>query len=196
MHKALVQKWVVVPKAPHEKKVRKKKGPITELAAESKGITTFEKFWRFTLTKTHRFKDKVHAENMQAMRSTTTEQPVPQSFLEILRPRTEADMQVEEIRFAPIGVVSNRERATFNAAQALAFARFHGRVLVRWKLDLRGPEAQHLSLTMLDTLYTEEPGLWGYFVYGTRAASPPPHVCGCQLMPMCVLMLSTQVHSW
>ena len=67
--------------------------------------------------------------------------------------------------------MSNRERAAYNAAQALAFARFHGRVLVRWKLELRGPEAQNLSKAMRDTLYAEEPSLWGFFVYGEHPAA-------------------------
>ena len=167
LHKALVQKHVIVPT---EKTARKKKqnGPLT---AESKGIETFEKFEKFTLTKTHRFPDKVQAENMQALRSTTAEQPVGRPFLESLRTRTVEEMRVEEIRFAPIGVVSNRERAAYNAAQALAFARFHGRVLVRWKLELRGPEAQNLSQAMRDTLYAEEPSLWGFFVYGEHPAA-------------------------
>ena len=71
LHKALVQKWVVVPKGLGQKGSRKKKkSPLAELTAESKGIATFEKFKRFTLSTTHRFKDTVHADNMQAMRST------------------------------------------------------------------------------------------------------------------------------
>ena len=182
LHKALVQKWVVVPKGLGQKGSRKKKkSPLAELTAESKGITTFEKFKRFTLSTTHRFKDTVHADNMQAMRSTTAPHPVSRSFLESLKVRTEEEMKVAEIRFAPIGVVSNRERHAYNAAQALAFARYHGRVLVRWKLELRGPEAQNLSSTMLDTLYSQEPGLWGYFVQGTQATHTHTPVNGRQL---------------
>ena len=174
LHKALVTKWVTVPKAPHEKKNKKRKKAVGELTAESKGITTFEKFCRFILTTTHRFNCDVHRENMRAMRSTTAEHPVTLSFLKGLRPRTGNEMQNPLIRFALIGVTSNRERAAFNAAQALEFARFHGRVLVRWKLELRGPEAQNLSSTMLDTLYAEEDSLWGYFVYGVQAPCSPP----------------------
>ena len=145
LHKALVTKWVTVPKAPHEKKNKKRKKAVGELTAESKGITTFEKFCRFILTTTHRFKCDVHRENMRAMRSTTAEHPVTLSFLKGLRPRTGNEMQNPLIRFALIGVTSNRERAAFNAAQALEFARFHGRVLVRWKLELRGPPRREIE---------------------------------------------------
>ena len=194
-----MQKYVVLPKDPNDPKGSKKKnnkGPIGDLSPESKGIETFEAFRRTTLTKTHRFKDKKHAEDMQAMRCTTNGQPIAQSFLDGLRPRNAAEMADEEIRFAPIGVVSNRERAAFNAAQALEYARFHSRVLVRWKLELRG--AERLSSTMLDTLYAEEPSLWGYFVHGGQAAASRLCAWACLLCWACTanLCASWQVHAW
>jgi hypothetical protein len=61
----------------------------------------------------------VHGENLAAMRDGR----VTDAFLESLRPCSAEELRDPRFRFATIGVVSNVERASLNAAQALAFAR-------------------------------------------------------------------------
>ena len=146
------------------KKKQKEKASSThpELAAEAKGTDMFGLFRRFQLTRTHRFRDDpVHGENLAAMRDGR----VTDAFLKSLRPCSAEELRDPRFRFATIGVVSNVERASLNAAQALAFARHYGRVLVRWKMMLAGSEASRLGRAHTDELYQNEVGLWEYFVY-------------------------------
>ena len=146
------------------KKKQKEKASSThpELAAEAKGTEMFGLFRRFKLTKTHRFReDPVHGENLAAMRDGK----VTDEFLASLQPCSAEERRNPRFRFATIGVVSNVERASLNSAQALAFARHYGRVLVRWKTQLSGKEAMRLGKAHTDELYQHEVGLWEYFVY-------------------------------
>ena len=145
--------------------MRLRKSKAGELGAEQSGIATFAGFRRFDLTQTHRFRnDKQHGENVASMRNTASDQPVSEEFLESLQPLSEEERTDPKFRFATIGVVSNLERFELNAAQAYAFAKHYGHVLVRWKLDLRGAASQELRGDLLDELYDDEAGLWGFFV--------------------------------
>ena len=67
-------------------------------------------------------------------------------------------------RFAPIGVVGNRERDLLNAWQAEAFARQFGLPLIKWPITTNLPFDGDY-----ERLLQHEPGLWGYFVEGAPA---------------------------
>ena len=168
MHKALLERGFTMPKPNgelREKKLKKSKGVPNNLGAEELGIALFKACQRFSLRVTHRFKrDPMHGDNLADMRNTKSEQPIGDRFLECLRPV--APSERERFAFAPIGVVSNLERCTLNAAQAYSFASAKKRVLVRWRLPLVGKEALGLGNAYVDELYASEPGLWGYFVAG------------------------------
>ena len=49
------------------------------------------------------------------------------------------------LRFAKIGVLSQRERHTFNLSQARAFAKQHARPLFYWRYELTGVAAGWLT---------------------------------------------------
>ena len=169
MHEALLERYLNLPdattgepKKKRSKKHQKASGLASALTAEAKGIEMFERFRRYMLSKTHRFRnDPQHGENLGAMR----EGRVTDEFLASLKPCSPEELRDPKRRFATIGVVSNVERAWFNSAQALAFARHYGRVLVRWQTPLAGREAVRLNKAHLHELYQSEAGLWEYFVY-------------------------------
>mgnify|MGYP006144872363 CR=1 FL=1 len=155
--------------APSKKKQRKmtSSGLPFELSAEGNGIELFKRFRRFNLTRTHRFReDPRYGELLGAMRDTANSQAVCDELLDALQPLSDAELSDPDVRFSKVGVVSNLEADAINAAQAYAFARHHGMVLVRWRLKLVGQDAQRLNGALLDEFYEEEPGLWGYFVKG------------------------------
>ena len=81
--------------------------------------------------------------------------------------REAATRTEDAMRFAKIGVLSQRERHSFNLIQARAFARRHGRVLFKWRHELTGIAASWLTDAETERLYREELAmLWGYFVEG------------------------------
>ena len=47
----------------------------------------------------------------------------------------------DALQFAPIGVLSQRERHAINLSQAIAFAKARGRPLFKWRLNLCGDSA-------------------------------------------------------
>ena len=80
-------------------------------------------------------------------RDTTSAQPNSDEFINSLQPLTAEAIRREgdALRFAKIGVLSQRERHSFNLIQARAFARHHGRPLFKWKLELTGVAAGWLT---------------------------------------------------
>ena len=122
---------------------------------------------RCDLTTTHRFrKDKQHGINIARMRSTESTQPVSESFLDSLQQMSAQEMQDPLYRFATVGVVSNLERSFLNAARSADYAKWHKRVLIRWRLQLSGSDAATLNKDELDELFQDEVGLWFHFVAG------------------------------
>ena len=172
LHAALVISEVDMPNPKTGKPYKQKqelfaKSSIpTVLTAKVKGVALFKAFKRCKLTVTHRFRnDRQHGENLAKMRDYTCEQPVSEELLKSLQPVSEAER--DRFRSVKIGVVSNLERTSLNGAKALEYAKHHGLALVRWKIDLVGIAASYLqSNNMLHELYTNEPDMWGYFVYG------------------------------
>lgn len=75
------------------------------------------------------------------------------------------------LRFAKIGVLSQRERHAFNLLQARLFARHHRRPLFWWKQPLVGVAASYLTETETERAYLEErAGLCFHFVEGAPAS--------------------------
>jgi hypothetical protein len=148
-------------------KVKKSALP-TELTAEAKGVDVFEKFTRKNLTISHRFRDDPrYGELLNGLRDFNNIKPLDcDELLEALKPLSTEEAKDPKFMFATVGVVSNLERHTINAARAFAFAKHHGLVLIRWRLNLVGLDSQRLDAKLIDELYDEEVGLWGYFVKG------------------------------
>lgn len=121
LHKALLtQEGLDLPDATGKKRRKAKtKGAFhgtREVRAEHKGVDLFRTFNRLCLTVSHRFrKDPTHGRNLKSMRNTVCDQPVSDAFLESLQPVGRHEQ--ERFAFATIGVVSNVERTTLNAAQ-------------------------------------------------------------------------------
>ena len=107
---------------------------------------------------------------LQSMRDLTAEQPVPDSFIARLKPLSAADVKADKAwACAPIGVCSKLERDDLGLQQARAFARMHGRVLVRWPRTLVGKAAEWLDADQTMALAENEPGLMFNFVVGAPA---------------------------
>jgi energy-coupling factor transporter ATP-binding protein EcfA2 len=126
---------------------------------------------RTALTRNMRAADDPFFARLQAeMRDTRAAWPVPAALLNALRPVSAADLRDDESwRFAPIGVLSHTELDAINPEQVHAFARTFGLAVLRWKLPLNPTDALPIDPCLLDELYDNEPGLWGYFVQGAPA---------------------------
>ena len=75
----------------------------------------------------------------------------------------------EALRFAKIGVLSQRERHALNYSQARAFAKFHNRPFFWWRQELTGIASEWINEEETERLYAEEMkagGLCGVFVEG------------------------------
>lgn len=79
--------------------------------------------------------DPEHAQHLEHMRDLDTRFPVSKEFLAGLHILTAEDVAREgdNLRFAPIGVLSQLERHALNLSQARAFARHHKRPLLWWR---------------------------------------------------------------
>jgi hypothetical protein len=66
-------------------------------------------------------------------------------------------------------VIGNRERHMINQRQARAFGAYHHRVVIEWKLPIRGQAAGWLNDEEKQRLYEHETGMWGRFVFGAPA---------------------------
>ena len=118
--------------------------------------------------------DKRLAKNLECQRDTTCPQPVTEDFIDLLisqqltadaiqregeraaaaasarhpLPPAELEAVAERartaLRFAKIGVLSQRERHAFNLLQARLFARHHRRPLFWWKQPLVGVAASYI----------------------------------------------------
>jgi hypothetical protein len=71
---------------------------------------------------------------------------------------------------ATIGVLGNAERYALTAVKAQAYAKQHGKVLIKWRAPItceyRRSLAGRRGQDGLDGLYTAEPGLWSCFIEG------------------------------
>ena len=69
--------------------------------------------------------DEAHAQHLLGMRNTSFAQPVSDAVISSLQllTREAVERKGELLRFAKIGVLSQRERHALNASQARAFAR-------------------------------------------------------------------------
>ena len=145
--------------------------------------------------------DKRLAKNLECQRDTTCPQPVTEDFIDLLisqqltadaiqregeraaaaasarHPLSPAELEAvaerarTALRFAKIGVLSQRERHAFNLLQARLFARHHRRPLFWWKQPLVGVAASYLTETETERAYLEErAGLCFHFVEGAPAS--------------------------
>ena len=149
------------------------------MSACARGTDLFTKFRRLDLKQPMRTdpNEQQFAAWLGRFRDTDEARPVPRALLQGLKPVSPADRQSVLWRFAPHGVLSNRERVHLNAAQVLQWAKYHGVPVFKWKLPLSGIVAQALSEEEMARLYEDEPALWGYFCIGcpcmlTRNVNP------------------------
>lgn len=148
------------------------------LGAFAKGIKLLKGFQRTVLHEQMRAADdEHHARNNDAMRSTTAKQPVSEAAIDACKPLEVADVLADPSwRFPPIVVLSHIERDELNLAQAREYAKWHGLLLIRWRLELVGANAMTLDGNEVEQLYEHrnensevritEAGLWGIFVAG------------------------------
>ena len=142
-------------------------------AAPARGLALLRRVYRLPiLSEQHRTDDPDHLRRLTQLRDTRPGgRPVSTHLINALQPLTREAVEREgdALRFAPIGVIGNRERHLLNERQARAFAVHHRRILFQWKLELTGQAAGWLSDAEKEELYEHEPGLWGRFVRGAPA---------------------------
>ena len=116
------------------------------------------------------------------------EQPISDKLLRSLNLLTPIAVHDHgaSLRFAPIAVLSQRERHPFNLSQAQQFARSHNKPLIKWKLPLAGPAATWITKDEEASIYThEKAGVYGFFVEGACVVNQNLHtsrspVNGCE----------------
>ena len=108
------------------------------MSACARGTALFAKFRRHDLQQPMRVdaSEKKYATWLSRFRDTDEAQPVPRALLAALRTLSAGDRKNPLWRFAPIGVLSNRERVHLNAAQAVRWSKYHDEPLFKWKLPL------------------------------------------------------------
>jgi hypothetical protein len=125
---------------------------------------------RVNLVRTMRCKnDPEFGEVQRAMRDTESDSPVPAKFVDGLREVSSEDVAADPAwLFAPIAVLSQRERDALNYAQLLRFAKYFNLPLVRWRRELAGA-SKSMPEEDAEELYQEEVSncsIWDYFVQG------------------------------
>ena len=110
--------------------------------------------------------DAIQREGERAAAAASARHPLSPAELEAVAERART-----ALRFAKIGVLSQRERHAFNLLQARLFARHHRRPLFWWKQPLVGVAASYLTETETERAYLEErAGLCFHFVEGAPAS--------------------------
>ena len=140
--------------------------------ADARGLEVLRTARRFKLWRNMRAAgDPAFAAMLTSLRRTDV--PLPVADVSWLRELSADDLRAEggeAWRFAPIAVLSRRERDALNVAQAHAFARAFNLPLIRWRLDLGSKDISAcIAAHVRDELYESEEGLWGYFVEGAPA---------------------------
>jgi hypothetical protein len=135
-----------------------------------KGAALLRSIRRFDLKANVRAsKDPDHMEFIHEMRNMDAKQPISNNLLRslnLLTPNAVHDHGAS-LRFAPIAVLSQRERHPFNLSQAQQFAQSHNKPLIKWKLPLAGPAATWITKDEEASIYIhEKPGVYGFFVEG------------------------------
>ena len=125
---------------------------------------------RVNLVRTMRCRnDPEFGEVQRIMRDTGSDWPVPASFVDGLREVSSEDVAADRAWvFAPIAVLSQRERDALNFAQLLRFAKYFNLPLVRWRRELAGASTK-MPKEDAEELYREEVSncsIWDYFVQG------------------------------
>ena len=137
-------------------------------SARAKGLNHFRQASRTILTEQMRAaEDPELQQHLEALRDTASQEPITASLLKRLQVISQEDIATNpKLRFAPIGVLSNFERHRFNHSQLLAWASYYDVPAFRWKLPIQGRWPEFHEERVLDQMYEDELGLWGYFARG------------------------------
>ena len=134
----------------------------------------FRQFTITNLTQNMRAKDDEDWAGLIAALRTSVigDCPVRDHLLPRLRRMTltKEDVQSDPLWLeAPVCVNGNKVRTSIIRSRAEGIAHYLGVPVVRWRLRLSGAVAEHLTAGQLESLYENDPRLWGYFIQGQTA---------------------------
>jgi hypothetical protein len=140
--------------------------PLLSCFAKIRGLEFLKSAHRVELKRLMRARDDpVFIEHQLQMRRTELHHPIPDEFLQQLRPVCRKDLEEDASwRFAPIGVLSHIERDVLNVIQLKAFAKAFNLPIFCWRSELVDGAA--IEQSVRHEVYNQEQNLWSYFVEG------------------------------
>ncbi len=145
-----------------------KKVTLSEFGSDRKGMNLAKSLQRFNLTQQMRAaQDQSHADRLQQMRNTNSDQPVCEAFLQSLQPLTKEAMSSPEMKNAKIAALSWREIYPITLFKMHEFARENNLPIIKWRKELVGASASFIPADEVDLVYQhEDAGMHEYFVQG------------------------------